>query len=52
MTPNRKLGAFVKKGVPERQARCLFYRDYEGAILGENRGCPRPANRFFPAPAA
>jgi FMN-dependent oxidoreductase (nitrilotriacetate monooxygenase family) len=38
---------FVDLVVPELQRRGIFRRDYEGAMLRENLGLPRPANRFF-----
>jgi FMN-dependent oxidoreductase (nitrilotriacetate monooxygenase family) len=46
------LDDFVDRVVPELQRRGLFRRDYEGTTLRENLGLPRPANRFFPAPAS
>ena len=46
------LDEFVDLVVPELQRRGLFRREYEGATLRENLGLPRPANRFFPRPAA
>ncbi len=46
------LDAFVQKVVPELQRRGIFRREYEGRTLRENLGLPRPANRFFPSPAA
>ena len=46
------LDEFVDLVVPELQRRGLFRREYEGATLRENLGLPRPANRFFPAPAS
>jgi alkanesulfonate monooxygenase SsuD/methylene tetrahydromethanopterin reductase-like flavin-dependent oxidoreductase (luciferase family) len=45
------LDDFVDKVVPELQRRGVFRREYEGKTLRENLGLPRPANRFFAAPA-
>ena len=36
--------------VPELQRRNLFRREYEGKILRESLGLPRPENRFFSKP--
>jgi len=41
------LDDFVDRVVPELQRRGLFRREYEGKMLRENLGLPRPANRFF-----
>src|SRR5262249_16842049 len=41
------LDDFVDKGVPELPGRGIFRKEYEGAILRENLGLPRPKNRFF-----
>lgn len=41
------LNDFVYRVVPELQRRGLFRREYEGAMLRENLGLPRPRNRFF-----
>jgi alkanesulfonate monooxygenase len=41
------LDDFVDRVVPELQRRNLFRREYEGKILRENLGLPRPENRFF-----
>ena len=38
---------FVGKVVPELQRRGLFRREYEGKMLRENLGLPRPENQFF-----
>lgn len=38
----------VDKVVPELQRRGIFRCEYEGDILRENPGLPRPENRFFP----
>jgi hypothetical protein len=40
---------FVDKVVPELQRRGLFRREYEGKMLRENLGLPRPENQFFSA---
>jgi FMN-dependent oxidoreductase (nitrilotriacetate monooxygenase family) len=50
MFPNLSggLNDFVYRVVPELQRRGLFRREYEGAMLRENLGLPRPQNRFFP----
>src|SRR5258708_3838060 len=45
------LNDFVYRVVPELQRRGLFRREYEGAMLRENLGLPRPQNRFFPGAA-
>jgi len=45
------LNDFVYRVVPELQRRGLFRREYEGAMLRENLGLPRPQNRFFPRAA-
>ncbi|PWR22462.1 LLM class flavin-dependent oxidoreductase [Zavarzinia aquatilis] len=45
------LDDFVDQVVPELQRRGLFRTEYEGRTLRENLGLPRPANRFFAAPA-
>jgi FMN-dependent oxidoreductase (nitrilotriacetate monooxygenase family) len=34
--------------VPELQHRGLFRKEYEGTMLRDHLGLPRPANRFFP----
>jgi alkanesulfonate monooxygenase SsuD/methylene tetrahydromethanopterin reductase-like flavin-dependent oxidoreductase (luciferase family) len=39
---------FVAQVVPELQRRGLFRRDYEGTMLREHLGLPRPHNRCFP----
>ncbi len=41
------LDDFVDQIVPELQRRRIFRRDYEGRMLRENLGLPRPENRFF-----
>jgi alkanesulfonate monooxygenase len=41
------LDDFVNQVVPELQRRGLFRREYEGKMLRENLGLPRPENRFF-----
>jgi hypothetical protein len=41
------LDDFVDKVVPELQRREVFRREYEGTMLRENLGLPRPKNRFF-----
>ncbi|TDR90464.1 LLM class flavin-dependent oxidoreductase [Enterovirga rhinocerotis] len=46
------LDDFVDKVVPELQRRGLFRREYEGTTLRDSLGLKRPANRFFPEPAA
>ena len=43
------LDDFVDHVVPELQRRGIFRREYEGRMLRENLGLPRPANRFFPS---
>jgi alkanesulfonate monooxygenase len=45
------LNDFVDKVVPELQRRGIFRTRYEGRTLREHLGLPRPANRFFAAPA-
>lgn len=37
----------VQQLIPELQRRGIFRRDYEGNILREHLGLPRPKNRFF-----
>ena len=44
------LDDFVDRAVPELQRRGLFRCEYEGKILRENLGLPRPENRFFSKP--
>jgi FMN-dependent oxidoreductase (nitrilotriacetate monooxygenase family) len=46
------LDDFVDRVVPELQRRGIFRREYEGKMLRENLGLPRPKNRFFQAAAA
>jgi alkanesulfonate monooxygenase len=41
------LDDFVDKVVPELQKRGIFRKEYEGWMLRENLGLPRPKNRFF-----
>jgi FMN-dependent oxidoreductase (nitrilotriacetate monooxygenase family) len=35
--------------VPELQRRGIFRKEYEGTMLREHLGLPRPGNRFFPS---
>jgi len=46
------LDEFVDLVVPELQRRGIFRREYEGVTLRDHLGLKRPANRFFPSPAA
>ena len=41
------LDDFVEKVVPELQRRGIFRTEYEGPMLRDNLGLPRPKNRFF-----
>jgi hypothetical protein len=41
------LNDFVDHVVPELQRRGIFRKEYEGTILRDHFGLPRPANRFF-----
>jgi FMN-dependent oxidoreductase (nitrilotriacetate monooxygenase family) len=41
------LDDFVDRVVPELQRREIFRREYEGSMLREHLGLPRPENRFF-----
>jgi len=41
------LDDFADRVIPELQRRGLFRREYEGSMLREHLGLPRPENRFF-----
>jgi FMN-dependent oxidoreductase (nitrilotriacetate monooxygenase family) len=43
------LGDFAELVIPELQRRGLFRTEYEGRMLRDNLGLPRPANRFATA---
>jgi hypothetical protein len=44
------LNDFVDLVIPELQRRQLFRMEYEGVMLRDNLGLPRPANRWHAVP--